>query len=211
MKNVIYILLLLTCLLSSCDIIELIDGCKDPKAVELTDNDKIWMPDSIQYFVKENDTFRIETLFTKPIYSESAVIDCKKPVLYKSSPITEKISKKNLVLYTNINKSSRETNISYEFFKGIPNNLVVGVNQVMGMIDLETQNVIPLDNIDYVHGEYLGNHTIRGREYTEVYKFTDLNENNTPEIDVASIIVSPIGFLRIEFYDGEVWERIIIE
>ncbi|WP_245532608.1 hypothetical protein [Bernardetia litoralis] len=196
--------------MSSCDTIDLIDGCKNPEKMELTESDERWITDSVQYFVNNNDTFRVRNLFVKPLYSDVKV-NCKLPVLYKSSPITDEISDKNIVAYVNINKSPKETNIAYIFSKDTPDNLVVGVNQTMGIIDIENNRPIINAGAYFIYSEYLGNYTIRSREYTEVYKFTDLDESNVPEIDVSSIIVSPLGFLRIEFYDGEVWERIIIE
>ena len=209
MKNIFYFLLFSTLLLGSCDTLELIDGCKDPKPIELTENDKRWLTDSIQYFISENDTFQIRG-GGFIILDKEGVINCKMPIQHKSSIQIDEISTKNLTVYLSIYKSPNETNIAYIFSKDTPNNLVVGVNQTMGMIDLINNRPAP-PNGSRIIGEYLGNYTIRGREYTEVYKFTDLDESNIPEIDVASIIVSPMGFLRIEFYDGEVWERVIIE
>ncbi len=210
MKNIFIILLLF--IVSSCDLIDAIDGCENPEPMELTENDKNWIPkDSVQYFAIYQDTFSIKIGLSEPLHDHQNIIDCAKPVIYRTSLATKYIPNSNLAVYANLYKSKKETNISYTFSKSTPNNLAVGTNQMMGMIDLDTNLPVPMDDSYFVHSEYLGNHTIRGREYTEVYKFTDLDESNVPEIDVASIIVSPIGFLRIEFYSGEVWERIIIE
>lgn len=208
MKKILYILLLV--ITSSCDVIDMIDGCEEPTQVELSEQDKKWLTDSIQYFTKEIDTFKVRS-GEFVILDRAGVINCEMPIQHQMSIQVDDISYKNIYIYASIYKSPKETNISYSFSKDTPDNLIVGVNQIMGMIDLEGNQVVPLDNIDFIHGEYLGNHTIRGREYTEVYRFTDLDESNVPEIDVASIIVSPMGFLRIEFYDGEVWERVIVE
>ena len=198
-------------LVSSCDLIDIVDGCDEPEVMELTENDRRWLPDSIQYFIIQEDTFSVQTSYFPPAYEPEAVSDCKTPVFYRNSLITKDVVDIKMAIYTDITKEANYTNIMYRFSKSTPNSSVIGRSQVMGIIDLDRSLPVPMDNSYFVHSEYLGNHTIRGREFTEVYKFTDLDKNNVPEIDVFSITVSPIGFLRIEFYSGEVWERVIIE
>ena len=210
MKNTIYVLLLFMLCITSCDIIGIPNNCENLQPMKLTENDKRWLTDSVQYFIKENDTFRMHSSIGEPNEIESSIMDCQIPIQYFIPLQTNEITSKFIGVRIDLLKTSKETNISYTFSKNTPDNLVVGVNQMMGLIDLDENQPAPPSGSGVI-GEYLGNHTIRGREFTEVYKFTDLNERNVPEIDVASITVSPIGFLRIEFYDGEVWERVIVE
>ncbi|PIY10213.1 MAG: hypothetical protein COZ18_06515 [Flexibacter sp. CG_4_10_14_3_um_filter_32_15] len=210
MKNTIYVLLLFIFSITSCDIIGIPNNCENLQPMKLTENDKRWLTDSVQYFMKENDTFRMRSSIGEPREITSSIIDCQIPIQYFIPLQTNEITSKSLGVRIDLLKTPKETNISYTFSKNTPDNLVVGVNQTMGLIDLD-DNTPALPNVYFVHGEYLGTHTIRGREYTEVYKFEDLSESNIPEIDVFSITVSPIGFLRVEFYSDEVWERIIVD
>ncbi|AFM05501.1 hypothetical protein Fleli_3166 [Bernardetia litoralis DSM 6794] len=210
MKNILFITLLLF-IVSSCDLIDAVDGCDTPEKMELTENDQKWIPkDSIQYFAVNNDTFNLPSYSFSVDYLYDTKIDCRIPIVYSKSLATKYIPNANITIYIGITREANYANISYNFSKNT-NTQIVGRSQLMGTIDLDRNLPIPMEDSYSIHSEYLGNYTIRGREYTEVYKFTDLDESNVPEIDVSSIIVSPLGFLRIEFYDGEVWERIIIE
>ncbi len=49
---------------------------------------------------------------------------------------------------------------------------------------------------------------LNGNRYENVIEFNDPEPNRIPEVDISRFYVNQKGILRIEFYGGEVWDRV---
>jgi hypothetical protein len=98
--------------------------------------------------------------------------------------------------------------VGYSFSQINEYNLIPIIEQPMGLIDTDTNQPINTSSNQYVKTTKLGTHQLNEKTYNDVFVIEDLKKSEVPEIDIFRFYVNPSGILRIEFYDGEVWDRI---
>jgi hypothetical protein len=203
MKYLILIPLVL-CFLNSCtqDVVDI--GCKQRTYSSFNSQDSIWLPIKEDSLLYSNESEVV--LFN--LYDYRSIIinksKCNYPIHFSADYGTPN---KQLFYSISINKSDEESTINYSFSK-MSDNLVSVIAQPMGIIDMETNQPINTEAIDYVQTTKLGTHTLNEKTYNDVFVIEDLKKSEVPEIDISRFYVNPSGILRIEFYDGEVWDRI---
>lgn len=209
MKYLILITLVLSFLTSCIQDIGRI-GCKEIGDVSFLKSDSAWIPhkvDTINYI----STLGRNITYTMFQYEEANFFasTCKNPIAvavdYHSMEMKLNRISINITRYEEENKSN--TNIGYAFSQ-LTNNLIPIIQQKMGLIDVRTNQSINTEEVDFVKTTKLGTHQLNEKTYNDVFVIEDLDKSYVPEIDIFRFYVNPSGILRIEFYDGEIWDRV---
>jgi hypothetical protein len=184
-------------------------GCGEITDVEFDRQDSVWiLPtiDTLYYQSNQGDSILL-TLYEEKLDMLS-VTNCKRPVVYMLAYSCDR----NIGLVQLINtrydfKEKIDATMLYSFSQ-LTNNLIPITAQKMGLIDTQTNQPINTSSTQYVQTTKLGTHELNGKTYNDVFVIEDLKKSEVPEIDIFRFYVNPSGILRIEFYDGEVWDRI---
>ena len=205
MKNILYFILVF--LLISCELTGIKLNCDEE--MELTQQELTWgqEQDSILYISSTGDT--IFTYLEQVLYAGLGNY-CPKPA---NKQIYYKVNSSDKIFLVNYFISKTEqygSKISFQFNSSNVNSdvPVIGISQSMGSIDIETNEPRDIREVDYAQTTKLGTHELNGEIYNNVFLIEDLKKSEVPEIDIFRFYVNPSGILRIEFYDGEVWDRI---
>ena len=206
MKNIFCLILVF--FLVSCELIGLKTNCDEE--MEFTQQELAWgqEQDSLFYLVLgRNDTMKfVLQLAGRDKDDNSCPKSDTKKIVYK--PInTSEFSRISFFL----DKSEKYgSQISFQFNSNNVNSDVplVGISQSMGRINIASNQPIETAYRDYVSNTKLGIYELNGRVYENVFVLEDSKESEVPQIDIFRFYVNPSGILRIEFYDGEIWDRI---
>ena len=206
MKNILYFILIF--LLFGCELTGLKTSCDEE--LEFTPQELVWgkEKDSILYLNSENsDTVKVilQSAGRDKDDSYCPKVDVK-DVAYK--PLNNnKLSRVSF----HLKKSEKYgSNILFKFNSSESSSQInlIGNSQDMGYIDIAKNEPIDVSSIDYTQTTKLGTHELNGEIYNNVFLIEDLKKSEVPEIDIFRFYVNPSGILRIEFYDGEIWDRI---
>ena len=206
MKNILYFILIF--LLFGCELTGLKTSCDEE--LEFTQQELAWgqEQDSLFYLVLgRNDTMKfVLQLAGRDKDDNSCPKSDTKKIVYK--PInTSEFSRISFFLDKSEKYGSK---ISFQFNSSNVNSdvPVIGISQSMGSIDIETNEPRDIREVDYAQTTKLGTHELNGKTYNNVFVVEDLKKSEVPQIDIFRFYVNPSGILRIEFYDGEIWDRI---
>ena len=206
MKNIFYFILIF--LLLSCELTGLKLNCDEE--MEFTSQELSWgqEKDSLFYFSSTtNDTVKFNLQLAGR--TKDGTICPKadvRTIIYKSIN-TNEFSRMSFFL----DKSERYgSQISFQFNSSNVNSdiPIVGISQSMGRINIASNQPIETRYRDYVSNIKLGTYKLNGKVYDNVFVLEDFKESEVPQIDIFRFYVNPSGILRIEFYDGEIWDRI---
>ncbi len=113
------------------------------------------------------------------------------------------------IIYRSILKKTEGLRLDFNF--GVenvnPEIPVVGTYQDMGCINVTDEK--PCNNERYGNSFfYHATKQLNGTTYEGVIEMNDYEPNRIPEVDISRFYVNQKGILRIEFYSGEVWDRV---
>jgi hypothetical protein len=184
-------------------------GCQDTTDSAFDVQDSVWMPNEIDTIIYKSSKGNI-VVWSLYDYQNKNFIDddCKRPLV---SSIDYSCSRRiDRIVLSMVRYDKREkviSNIGYAFSQ-LTNDIIPITDQPMGLINVRTNQPINTEAIDYVQTTKLGTYTLNEKTYNDVFVIEDLKKSEVPEIDISRFYVNPSGILRIEFYDGEVWDRI---
>ncbi len=206
MKNIFYILILFL-LVSSCELTGIKTKCDEK--LEFTQQELSWGQewDSLFFLSSRNDTIKFVLLGISDAKLSS---ECPTPATKQIGYNPTNTDKFSQISFHLSKSESYGSNIAYKFNSSDNNSQVniVGSSQDMGYIDIEKNESIDIREIDYTQTTKLGTHELNGKIYDNVFVIEDLKESEVPQIDISRFYVNPSGILRIEFYDGEIWDRV---
>ncbi|AFM05502.1 hypothetical protein Fleli_3168 [Bernardetia litoralis DSM 6794] len=179
-------------------------GCGEITNIGFDSQDSLWLPIKKDSLLYSNENGAV--LFNLYDYQSITInkSKCNNPIHFSADYGT---LNKQLFYSISINKSDEKSAINYSFSK-MSDNLIPIIAQAMGIIDIETNQPINTESVDFVQTTKLGTHELNGKTYNDVFVIEDLKESEVPEIDISRFYVNPSGILRIEFYDGEIWDRV---
>ncbi|AFM05500.1 hypothetical protein Fleli_3164 [Bernardetia litoralis DSM 6794] len=184
-------------------------GCGEITNVEFDRQDSVWVleaKDSLYYQSNRGGNI-VLSLFENKVHKLS-IENCNRPIgLILSYSCSKKIDLINVAITRYEQKKGINTTILYSFSQ-MTENLIPISSQPMGLIDVRINQPINTEEIDFVQTTKLGTHQLNGKTYNDVFVIEDLDKNEVPEIDIFRFYVNPSGILRIEFYDGEIWDRV---
>ena len=209
MKLFAFILISLLSLSSCIEEINRI-GCGEITNVEFDSQDSVWLPIVKDTIICKSSTGEdvVLSLLDSDIFNEEADGGCTRPISFVLDYFcNRKIGRVYSSITKYDSKNKINSTITYAFSQ-ITDNLIPVTQQVMGSIDVRTNRPVDKEITRYVKTTKLGTHELNGEIYNDVFLIEDLDKNNVPEIDIFRFYVNPSGILRIEFYDGEIWDRI---
>ena len=208
MKYSILIIFILSLFTSCIEDINKI-GCGEITNVEFDRQDSVWVleaKDSLYYQSNRGENI-VLSLFENKVHQLS-IENCNRPIgLILSYSCSKKIGLVNVAVTRYEQKEGINTTILYSFSQ-MTENLIPISSQPMGLIDVRMNQSINIEEIDFIQTTKLGTHELNGEIYNNVFLIEDLKKSEVPQIDIFRFYVNPSGILRIEFYDGEIWDRI---
>jgi hypothetical protein len=198
------------CFFTSCieDINKI--GCEEITDVEFDRQDSVWiLPiiDTLHYQSNQGDTILL-SLFEEKVDILRSITNCKRPIGYRLGySCDKKIGLLSFAVTKYDFKDKIDCSILYSFSQ-LSNNLIPITQQSMGYIDIRNNQPINTESNQYVKTTKLGTHELNRKTYNDVFVIEDLKKSEVPEIDIFRFYVNPSGILRIEFYDGEIWDRV---
>ncbi|AFM05504.1 hypothetical protein Fleli_3172 [Bernardetia litoralis DSM 6794] len=184
-------------------------GCQDTTDSVFDAQDSVWMPTEIDTIIYKSNKGN-DIVWSLYDYQSKNFIDsgCKRPLGTSTDYSCSRKIDRIVISMARYDKVEKiVSNIGYAFSQ-LTDNLIPITQQVMGLIDVKTNQPINTNSNQYVQTTKLGTHELNGKTYNDVFVIEDLSESNVPQIDIFRFYVNPSGILRIEFYDGEVWDRV---
>ncbi len=90
---------------------------------------------------------------------------------------------------------------------GMQEEFPIRVSQSMGCLDVTGEKPCNASSIG-TNNVYIGTKVFNDNTYEGVIEMNDYEPNRIPEVDISRFYVNQRGILRIEFYSGEVWDRV---
>ncbi len=195
-------LLILILFFSSCsDIFE----CREPI---LSENDKEWLPQEGEKWIFSSNNGDTMIYTCTSIISDRMGSVCNDYGLsYGLEGEKNNSYKLSDIFYTAIvnQKSVRGGFIFHT--GGTYTEFLIQISQDMGCIDITKERPC---NLDFYKNSYFyhSSKELNGTIYEGVIEMNDYEPNRIPEVDISRFYVNQKGILRIEFYSGEVWDRV---
>ena len=176
---------------------------------QFTKQDSIWIIERKDTIVYSSNLDRKVSLSLYEYEARNGKIG-KKPInmTIDYTSISSRLDRIIIYITRHGNGENSVGSVGYSFSQTNEDNLIPIVDQPMGLIDTDTNQPINTGSTQYVETTKLGTHELNGEIYNNVFLIEDLKKSEVPQIDIFRFYVNPSGILRIEFYDGEVWDRI---
>ena len=204
-----YLVILGIFFLASCtqELVEI--GCGDKKNTVFTVQDSTWLPNiNKSLFYKKSDSTILEFKVEDYRIDNDNDGSCIRPIQLSVDYISNSSRLQRIFIGVSRGEYNNGYHQIFYSFSIYEDTQIPFVAQSMGIIDIEDNQPINTETTQYVETTKLGTHELNGKTYNNVFVVEDLKESEVPQIDIFRFYVNPSGILRIEFYDGEIWDRI---